>query len=106
MSNPTLSSNQQTLRQMSLYLYLVSPHYRRLLSYYSTLPTFNYYIAPAEASVKKLNKAAKNKYHQAYLDTVNDCERYNFKDELPEVLTWMLLEGIYCGIYYESAESF
>lgn len=91
---------------MSLYLYLVSPHYRRLLSYYSTLPTFNYYIAPAKLSAKTLNRAARNKYQAAYYDTVNDCELYSFQDELPEVINWMLLEGIYCGLYYESTDAF
>lgn len=106
LENPTTSSNQKTVRMMSMYLYLVSPHYRRLLSYYSTLPTFNYYISPAKLSIKSLNASAKKKYHQAYFETVNDCELYNFKDELPTVLSWVLLEGIYCGLYYENNDSF
>lgn len=106
MANPTTASNQKTLRQMSLYLYLVSPHYRRLISYYSTLPTFNYYVTPAGLTIKKLNNAAKKKYQQAYYEAINDCEKYNFKDELSDVTTWVLLEGVYCGIYYESDNAF
>lgn len=106
MENPTTAAYQKQLRQMSMYLFLVSPHYRRLISYYSTLPTFNYTIAPAKLALKKLNSAAKKKYSQSYYDTVNDCERYAFKDELPVVMSWVLLEGIYCGLYYEDDESF
>ena len=106
MQTPYSASNQRTLRQMSMYLFLVSPHYRRLISYYSTLPTFNYYISPAKMSIKALNASAKKKYQQAYYETVNECELYNFQDELPVVLTWALLEGIYCGLYYESENSF
>ena len=103
MDNPMVESNQKSLRQMSLYLFLVSSHYRRLVTYYSTLPTYNYVVTPDKATTKL---PSLSKYKQAYFDTITDMERYNFKEEAPIMCLLALLEGAYCGIVLESADTF
>ena len=106
LQSPTSTSNQKVLRQMSMYLYLVSSHYRRLINYYATLPTYNYFITPSKALDKELTKAQAKKYKNDYVSTINDFERYSLKEELPPMVTLALLEGIFCGIIFEETDSF
>lgn len=106
LQTPTSTSNQKTLRQMSMYLYLVSSHYRRLINYYATLPTYNYIVTPSKVTSGALTKAQAKKYKNDYIDTINDFEKYSFKDELPKMVVLALLEGIFCGVIFEESNSF
>lgn len=103
LENPSAASNQKQLRQMSMYLYLTSSHYRRLINYYATLPTFNYAVVPYKLSTKKVNP---KKYLQDYYDTINDVEKYETQDELPKEIIFALLVGAYCGVVFETEDSF
>lgn len=103
MEQPDTDTNQKLLRQMSMYLYLVSSHYRRLVNYYATLPTFNYIVSPDKATAKPVSIS---KYRAAYYEVVTDMERYNFKDELPKAIVLALLQGAFCGIPFESEDTF
>lgn len=103
LENPSLSTNQKQLRQMSMWLYLTSSHYRRLVNYYATLPTFNYIVVPNKATTKKVNE---KRYKQDYYDTITDMERYEFQDELPKMMISAITLGAFCGIVFESEDSF
>lgn len=100
---PSSAANQKQLRQMSMWLYLTSSHYRRLVNYYATLPTFNYIVVPNKATTKKINE---KRYRQDYYDTITDMERYEFQDELPKELVTAFLLGAFCGIVFEGEDSF
>lgn len=106
LQTPYTTSNMQQLRQMSLWLYLVSSHYRRLINYYATLPTFNYYVTGDQVQTKSLVGAKAKKYKQCYIDTVNDFERYTLKQTAPEAMAFALLLGAYCGIVFEDDRTF
>lgn len=103
---PTTSSNMQRLRQMSLWLYITSPQYRRLINYYSTLPTFNYYIVPDNVLTKELTAAKDAKFRKNYIETINDFERYTMKQTAPQAISLALLQGAFCGIIIEDEHSF
>lgn len=103
---PTTTTNMQRLRQMSLWLYIVSPQYRRLLNYYATLPTFNYYIVPDKVFTKTLTTAQDAKYRKTYVETINDFERYTMKQTAPQAILYALLQGAFCGIIIEDENSF
>lgn len=103
---PTISSNMQRLRQMSLWLYITSPQYRRLINYYATLPTFNYYILPDKAQTKELTGAKDAKFRKNYVETINDFERYTLKQTAPQAISFALLQGVFCGIVIEDDNSF
>jgi len=94
--------NEKSLREMSNYLYITSSHYRRLISYYANLPTFNYMVVPVRLPEKK----NKTEYKKAYYQTVFEFEKYNIKSELPKILTICLLEGVFYGLIYESSDTF
>ena len=106
LETPYSTSNMQQLRQMSLWLYLVSTHYRRLINYYATLPTFNYIITGEQVQYKDLVGAKAKKYRQCYLETVNDFERYTLRQTSPVIISLALLQGAFCGIVFEDDRSF
>lgn len=106
LENPYTSTNMSQLRQMSLWLYLVSSHYRRLINYYATLPTFNYYITGEQIQLKDLTGAKVKKYKQCYLETANDFERYTLRQTSPDIISLTLLQGAYCGIVVEDDRTF
>ena len=106
LETPYSTSNMQQLRQMSLWLYLVSSHYRRLINYYATLPTFNYIITGDQVQYKPLVGAKEKKYKQCYLETVNDFERYTLRQTSPTIISLALLQGAFCGIIFDDEKTF
>jgi hypothetical protein len=52
LKNP--QKNEKELRSMSNFLYITSPHYRRLTNYYAKLPTYNHIVVPSNLP-KKIN---------------------------------------------------
>ena len=52
--------NEKPLRDASIYLYNMSSHYRRLISYFSKMPTYNYYLSPIkmDTETKKNTKSS------------------------------------------------
>ena len=59
LENP--QKNEEQIRELSRFIYLVSSHYRRLVDYYSTILLYNYTVVPTKISVKKPNKKHKNR---------------------------------------------
>ena len=106
LENPAQLTNQQQLRQMSMYLYLVSAHYRRAIHYFAELPTLNYYITPLKKDSKDMSSAKIKKFKQAYIDTINDFQKYNLHDEVPKMLLLALIEGAFYGLVFEDENSF
>ena len=106
LETPYSATNMQQLRQMSLWLYLVSSHYRRLINYYATLPTFNYIITADQVQTKNLIGAKEKKFRQCYIETVNDFERYTLRQTSPVIVALALLQGAYCGLIFEDDRTF
>lgn len=100
LENP--QSNEVQLREMSNFLYITSSHYRRLISYYSKLPTYNHIVIPSNLP-KKINKKT---YKDTYNKVIYQFEKYNLKHEIPKIITTTMLEGVFYGLTYESTDSF
>ena len=66
-------------RAMSRYLYIISPHYRRLINYFSQILLYNYTVKTGKVYTKKI---AKNKYRSNFYDVVNFAEKMNQYCEL------------------------
>ena len=54
LENP--QKNEDQIRELSRFIYLVSSHYRRLVDYYSTILLYNYTVVPTKIPVKKPNE--------------------------------------------------
>lgn len=101
LENP--QKNEDQIRELSRFIYLVSSHYRRLVDYYSTILLYNYTVIPTKIPVKKPNKT---KYTECYYHVVNECEKYNLQQEATEALKIAVRDGVFFGICYENEDSF
>ena len=101
LENP--QKNEEQLRELSRFIYLVSSHYRRLVDYYSTILLYNYTVVPTKIPTKKPNKT---KYTECFYRVVNECEKYNLRQEATEALKIATRDGVFYGICYENEDSF
>ncbi len=93
---------EKQIRDMSIFLYANSSQYRRLCNYFSKLPTFNYYIAPYGLP-KTYNK---NSFLVNYQKVVDLLERMNLKSHLIDIFNICFYQDTYCGLYFETSDSF
>ena len=93
---------EKQIRDMSIFLYANSSQYRRLCNYFSKLPTFNYYIAPYNLP-KNYNK---NSFLVNYQKVVSLLEKFNFKSQLVKIFNICFYQDIFCGLYFETQDSF
>lgn len=95
---------EHSLRAMSRYLYIVSPHYKRLINYFSQILLYNYSVKAGKVYTRKV---AKNKYRNNYYDVVNFAEKMNLKKEAEKLIRISLRDGIAVGVmvYSNKAQS-
>lgn len=94
--------NEVSLRSLSRYLYIISPHYRRLINYFSQILLYNYTIKSGKLYTRKV---AKSKYRKDYYNTVNFAEKLNLKKEAEKMIRIALRDGIAVGIISYSNNS-
>lgn len=98
------NSYEYSFRALSRYLYIISPHYRRLINYFSQILLYNYTIKSGKAYTKKITKS---KFKSNYYDVVNFAEKMNVKKEAEKLIRVALRDGIATGImvYSNKAQS-
>lgn len=94
------SSNEQSLRNASNYMYLASMHYKRLITYYSNLYTGTYVVLPAGYNPESIKKEsfAKNFYKAS-----KTLEYMNIAQLMHNVFTVALREGAYYGVLWSDS---
>lgn len=70
-------NNIKNIRESSIYMYINSSHYRRLIEY-NAMPLWNYILSPYKYDSKKITKD-KAKYLKAYGDIAQYLENMNIK---------------------------
>lgn len=100
LANPQACEKQ--IRDMSNFLYANSSHYRRLCNYFSKLLTMNYTIVPYNLPATY----NKNSFLVNYRKVVNLVEKFNFKSLFLDILNTCMYQDIYCGLYFETSDSF
>lgn len=100
LQNPV--QHEKKIRELSNYLYNVSPQYRRIIQYFSLLPTYAYTLEPFKTP-EKLNK---EEYKENYLDTLRYIEKMNLRHELIKAMKVAYKEDVYYGYILETKDSF
>jgi len=103
LQNP--QTNSQNIRNASIYMYINSSHYRRLIEYNAKMPLWNYILMPYKYDTDKLSKD-KLKYLKSYNKVAQYLENLNIKHEFQKISVISLIEDIYYGICWETADSF
>ena len=90
------------LRNASIYLYEVSPQYRRLVDYFAKLYTFDYVIVPYGINPAKTKKA---QFEKSYYDVISYLQQMNLKHEVVRIATIGYREDVFYGYIQEDKGS-
>lgn len=101
LKNPETSAKE--LRNASIYLYEVSPQYRRLIDYFAKLYTFDYVIVPYNINP---NKIKRSQFEKSYYDTVHYLQQMNLKHETIRMNTIAYREDVFYGYIREGKDTF
>lgn len=99
---PDKPSSEKMLREVSHFFYAVSPHYRRAISMLATIMLNNYVLKP----VGDTDKTNPKTFAKEYRKLAKACKKYKFKTEIPSILTYCLVDGIFFGIEYDDADNY
>lgn len=95
--------NEEVLRNLSNFLYIISPHYKRLCNYYAEMPTLDWMISPINLDVSKVNI---DRFKKVYNTTLFDLDNMDIKHEFFKVLQVVYREGIFYGYEYKTDDSY
>jgi len=93
---------QRQLMELSNYLYIISPQYRRLINHFSLMPTFDTHIIPYAMK----DKPNKKTFKLAYNNISEYLEFMNLKYEIPKIMINCFKEDTFYGYVYETADTF
>ncbi len=96
---------QDELRRMSRHLYLVSPHYKRLINYFATMHLFSYIVVPYKLKLEVV-KEDKEKYSESYFKALHYLDKMNIRHEMTKIFKICFKEDVFYGYIYESQDSF
>lgn len=92
LSNPYKYEKQ--LRNAVTYIYGASPHFRRLIQYFTSLSDLSYFVAPYRVDPKSVNAKSMNRNYRKVLNTLSSM---NIKTQFPRILTVCLREDTFYG---------
>lgn len=92
LSNPYRYEKQ--LRRAVIYLYGASPHFRRLIQYFTCLSDLSYVVSPIGIDPKKANTTTVNRNYRKVLNLLSSM---SIKTQFPRILTVCLREDVFYG---------
>jgi len=97
---------EKQLRNLSRFLYDTSSHYKRLVQYFATMLTFDYYIEPYGMTDFEPTKESILKVQKKYISIVNLLEVMNLKHEFLKVCERAWIDDV-CYFYeYNMSDSY
>lgn len=94
-------SYRDKIREVSRFLWRISPLYRRLIMTSATLPLYNYTLTQKVSFTKKINT---NKSMNNYEKVLRILQAINFYDEFAQALAIALRDGVYYAFVYNHEE--
>ena len=93
------SGNLEEIIALSRLYYKINGLYKRIIIYFSTMLLYDTVVVPK--FVKQ--NIAKEKFLKNYYRTLAFVDKANLPQELSRIFTIMLVDGVYYGLIYESA---
>lgn len=100
LQSPT--ANEKSLRNASKYMYMVSPHYYRLIQYYAGLSLWAYKMLPLNFNPQKINTKT---YQNYYYKAANYLENLNVRHEMQKAASVAFCEGVFYGVSWQTKTS-
>lgn len=85
---------QQQLRRAVTYIYGASPHFRRLIQYFTGLSDLAYVVSPYRIDPKSANVKSVSRNYRKVLSTMSAM---SVKTQFPKIITVCLREDVYYG---------
>lgn len=99
----TPAKSEKILRQISNLLYNLSPHYKRLLNYFSNMARYDYVVDLCKKSVLEKEKSNILKDYVGICDYINTM---NIKHEFSKITKVIFREDIFYGYEYQEENSY
>lgn len=93
---------QQQLRRAVTYIYGASPHFRRLIQYFTGLSDLAYVVSPYRIDPKTVNPKS---ISRNYRKVLNAMSAMNVKTQFPKILTVCLREDTFYGTMWVTNDS-
>lgn len=93
---------QQQLRRAVTYIYGASPHFRRLIQYFTGLSDLAYVVSPYRIDPKAVNPKS---IGRNYRKVLNAMSAMNVKTQFPKILTVCLREDTFYGTMWVANDS-
>ena len=90
LQNPYVYEKQ--LRKAVVYLYGASPHFRRLIQYFTGLSDLAYVVSPSKIDPQTTNPKT---ISRNYRKTINALSAMNVRTQFPKILTVCLREDVF-----------
>lgn len=100
LQNPYIYEKQ--LRNAVVYLYGASPHFRRLIQYFTGLSDLAYVVSPSKIDPQTANPKT---ISRNYRKTINALTVMNIRTQFPKILTVCLREDIFYGTMWVTNDS-
>lgn len=97
-------TNAKQLRDASIYLYEVSPQYRRVINYFAHMCPLNYIMYPFKFdNTKPINEKS---FKTSYKKATDFLSIFNLRHEMRKALVTAWREDIFAGYIYQTKDSF
>lgn len=93
---------QQQLRKAVTYIYGASPHFRRLIQYFTGLSDLAYVVSPHRIDPKTVNSKSVNRNYRKVL---NAMSAMNVKTQFPKILTVCLRDDTFYGTMWVTSDN-
>lgn len=93
---------EKQIRDAVIYIYGASPHFRRIIQYFTSLSDFAYVLSPFKIDPKTANSKTINRN---YRKTLNTLSSMSIKTQFPKILTVCLREDTFYGTMWITADS-
>lgn len=100
LSNPYTYEKQ--LRSAVTYIYGASPHFRRLIQYFTGLTDLSYVVSPYRIDPKH---ASENSINRNYRKVLSAMSAFSVKTQFPKILTVCLREDVFYGTLWVTNDS-
>ena len=97
-------ANLDNLRDVSQYIWRISPNYRTLINYYANMPLYSYNLVYRNDDWTKT--ITSKDFMNEYQSICARLENMHLKDLSPKIMATAMRDGIYVGFCYDDEKSF
>ena len=94
---------ERELRRAVTYIYGASPHFRRLIQYFSCLTDLSYIVSPYKLTDPK--NTNKNSVNRNYRKVLNTLSSMSIRTQFPKIITVCLRDDVFYGTMWVTPDS-